>query len=195
MHPFITIPLSRVFILVALSFVLAPVVISADAQVTEPTKHEGFLPPAPQDQEWRLVWHDEFEGDQLDESKWNRLGAWKRRDGCWVQEDAYLSGKGTLLLRTRKEGDRFTSGAINTAGKFEHAATGEAQNPALDEARDCGSNCRRGRKRRRFSCVWGRWMKREIRVTRSSRSRPDLHVRRWIQFPAVGETFQQVRIA
>jgi hypothetical protein len=77
------------FILVALSFVLHPVVILADAQVAELPKHEEFLPPAPQGQEWRLVWHDEFEGDQLDETKWNRLGDWKRRDGYWVQEDAY----------------------------------------------------------------------------------------------------------
>jgi beta-glucanase (GH16 family) len=70
---------------------------------------------------WQLVWSDEFDGDKLDETKWNRLGDWKRRDGFWVKEDAYLSGKGTLLLRTRKDGDRFTSGAINTKGKFEHS--------------------------------------------------------------------------
>jgi len=121
MQPPFAISRSRVFLLVALSIVLPPLVILANAQVAEPPKHEEFLPPAPQGQEWRLTWHDEFEGDQLDESKWNRLGDWKRRDGYWVQEDAYLSGKGTLLLRTRKDGDRYTSGAINTAGKFEHA--------------------------------------------------------------------------
>jgi beta-glucanase (GH16 family) len=121
MHPLFTIPLSRVLILVTLSIVLPPLVIQANAQAATTTNHEEFLPPAPQGQQWRLTWHDEFEGDQLDESKWNRLGDWKRRDGYWVQDDAYLSGKGTLLLRTRKEGDRYTSGAINTAGKFEHA--------------------------------------------------------------------------
>ena len=58
---------------------------------------------------------------QLDETKWNRLGDWKRRDGYWIKEDAYLSGKGTLVLRTRKDGDRYTCGAVNTKGKFEHA--------------------------------------------------------------------------
>jgi hypothetical protein len=40
-----------------------------------------------------------FDGTKLDETKWNRLGDSKRRDGYWVKEDAYLSGKGTLLLR------------------------------------------------------------------------------------------------
>lgn len=81
----------------------------------------GALPPAPAGQAWKLVWQDEFEGTKLDESKWNRLGDTKRRDGYWIREDAYLSGHGTLLLRTRKDGDRFTCGAVNTQGKFEHA--------------------------------------------------------------------------
>jgi beta-glucanase (GH16 family) len=79
------------------------------------------LPAAPAGQQWRLAWHDEFDGDRLDESKWNRLGDWKRRDGYWVKEDAYLNGKGSLVLRTRKDGERFTCGAVNTRGKFEHA--------------------------------------------------------------------------
>lgn len=80
-----------------------------------------LLPPAPAGQKWTVTWQDEFDGSTLDESKWNKLGDWKRRDGFWVKDDAYLSGKGTLLLRTRKDGDRYTSGAINTRGKFEHS--------------------------------------------------------------------------
>jgi beta-glucanase (GH16 family) len=80
-----------------------------------------FLPPAPAGQEWKLVWHDEFDGANLDETKWNRLGDWKRRDGYWVKEDAYVNGQGSLVLRTRKDGERFTCGAVNTRGKFEHA--------------------------------------------------------------------------
>jgi beta-glucanase (GH16 family) len=79
------------------------------------------LPAAPGGKEWKLLWHDEFDGTTLDETKWARLGDWKRRDGLWVKEDAYLSGKGTLLLRTKKDGDRFTCGAVNMQGKFEHA--------------------------------------------------------------------------
>ena len=80
-----------------------------------------FLPPAPAGKEWKLIWHDEFDGTKLDETKWNRLGDSKRRDGYWVKEDAYLSGNGTLLLRTKKDGERYTCGAVNTQGKFEHA--------------------------------------------------------------------------
>ena len=38
-----------------------------------------------------------------------------------MKEDAYLNGKGSLVLRTRKDGERYTCGAVNTRGKFEHA--------------------------------------------------------------------------
>jgi beta-glucanase (GH16 family) len=86
---------------------------------SQPSK--DWLPPAPAGNAWKLVWQDEFEGKVLDETKWNRLGDWKRRDGYWVKDDAYLSGKGTLLLRTRKDGQRYTCGAVNSKGKFEHA--------------------------------------------------------------------------
>jgi len=79
------------------------------------------LPPAPAGKEWVVVWQDEFEGNVLNEEKWNRLGDWKRRDGYWVKEDAYLNGKGQLVLRTRKDGERYTCGAVNTKGKFERA--------------------------------------------------------------------------
>lgn len=79
------------------------------------------LPALPAGQEWKIVWQDEFEGPKLDETKWNRLGDWKRRDGYWIKDDAYLDGKGSLILRTRKDGDRFTCGAVNTRGKFERA--------------------------------------------------------------------------
>jgi len=79
------------------------------------------LPAAPAGRQWNLIWHDEFDGTTLDETKWERIGDLKRRDGFWVKEDAYLNGKGSLLLRTKKDGDRYTCGAIRTLGKFDHA--------------------------------------------------------------------------
>ncbi|MEI2722990.1 MAG: glycoside hydrolase family 16 protein [Verrucomicrobiota bacterium] len=107
-------------VLPTLSVVLFSLALSARAFAqTDPGKE--FLPAPPGGREWKLIWQDEFAGAKLDETKWNRLGEWKRRDGFWVPDDAYLSGKGTLLLRTRKDGERYTCGAVNTQGKFEHA--------------------------------------------------------------------------
>jgi alpha-L-fucosidase len=79
-----------------------------------------FLPPLPEGKSWKLAWQDEFEGNAVDQSKWERCGDWKRRDGYWVKEDAYLDGQGHLILRTRQDGDRYTCGAVRTRGKFEH---------------------------------------------------------------------------
>jgi len=100
-----------------LVFALYSLLLFADAALAE----ESFLPPLPGDKTWKLAWSDEFEGTQIDASKWEILGDWKRRDGFWVKEDAYLDGKGNLIIRTKKDGDRYTSGAVRTRGKFEHA--------------------------------------------------------------------------
>ena len=102
-------------------FVVCLLALAISGGIVRSQTNQEFLPPAPAGKQWKLTWHDEFDGQQLDETKWNRLGDWKRRDGFWVKEDAYLNGKGSLVLRTRKDGNRYTCGAVNTAGKFEHA--------------------------------------------------------------------------
>ena len=79
-----------------------------------------LLPHLPEGKKWELIWHDEFCGEKLDSSKWEKLGDFKRRDGWWVKEDTYLDGKGNLVLRTKKDGQHYTSGAIRSYGKFEH---------------------------------------------------------------------------
>jgi len=81
---------------------------------------EEFMPVLPEGKEWNLTWSDEFNGTKIDQSKWEILGDWKRRDGYWVKEDAYTDGEGHLILRTKKDGDRYTCGAIRTKNKFEH---------------------------------------------------------------------------
>ncbi|MBW7864591.1 MAG: exo-alpha-sialidase [Candidatus Hydrogenedentes bacterium] len=69
--------------------------------------------------EWELIWNDEFDGDSLDTSKWEAIGDSPRRAAFWVKEDAYLDGTGSLVLRTKRDGDRLTSGAVRTLGRFE----------------------------------------------------------------------------
>ena len=80
---------------------------------------DDFLPQAPAGKEWKLVWSDEFNNQSLDENIWETpVGV--RRDGYWAKEDSYLDGKGNLVIRTRKEGGCYYSGAIRTMDKFEH---------------------------------------------------------------------------
>jgi len=109
-------PLLLILAFALFCILAAPVAISAPPD-------EPPLPQLPEGKQWKLAWNDEFNGAALDESKWEIFGArgpHKRRDGWWVKEDAYLDGKGNLVLRTKQEGDRYTCGAIRTRGNFEH---------------------------------------------------------------------------
>jgi beta-glucanase (GH16 family) len=81
---------------------------------------EPFLPAAPEGKAWQLAWNDEFDGDKLDESKWE-VPEGARRDGFWSRKAISLDGKGNLAISALKEGDRFLDGCVRTRGKFEHA--------------------------------------------------------------------------
>ena len=78
------------------------------------------LPLPPEGKAWKLVWQDEFNGTQLDESKWE-CPQYKRRDGYWKREGIALDGKGNLLLRVFEDDGKFIDGCARTRGKFEHA--------------------------------------------------------------------------
>lgn len=80
----------------------------------------------------KLVWSDEFDGIQLDSKKWeqpqyNRRNNPNGPDGWWLKEDAFLDGKGHLIIRTRrianlnndKDPYDYSSGAIRSFGRFE----------------------------------------------------------------------------
>ncbi len=79
------------------------------------------LPPAPPHKDWKLVWYDEFDGNELDRTKWVYRAEGKRRDGWWDRKAISLDGKSHLVISTLKEGDRFIDAEIDTEGKFEHA--------------------------------------------------------------------------
>jgi beta-glucanase (GH16 family) len=74
-------------------------------------------PPPPKDD--NLVWNDEFDGTELDASKWGYHYPGKRRDGVTVKEAATLDGRGHLLITTSKVGQEYHTSMIETRGKFE----------------------------------------------------------------------------
>ena len=82
---------------------------------------EDRLPPPPEGKAWKLIWHDEFEGDALDESKWDVPPDGKRRDAFWMRKAISLDGSGHLVISTLKEGGKYVDGCVRTKGKFEHA--------------------------------------------------------------------------
>lgn len=77
------------------------------------------LPASPEGKTFKLVWHDEFDGTEIDETKWN-IEEGVRRDGYWSGKALKLNGKGHLLIYAMKDGERYLSGAIRSTGKYEH---------------------------------------------------------------------------
>ncbi len=66
--------------------------------------HEpSFLP---EDSEWKLVWADEFDGTELDRTKWGfRLNFWGERFDAYTEEGIVLDGNSHIELhRVEKDG-------------------------------------------------------------------------------------------
>ena len=84
---------------------------------------------------WRLIWADEFDGTALDANKWNiQLGdgsayglpGWGNNELQTYRAENIALADGLLTITARREdrdGRRYTSARINTAGKF-HARYG-----------------------------------------------------------------------
>ena len=69
----------------------------------EVTNHEpSFLP----DGNWKLVWADEFDGTELDRTKWNfRLNFWGKRFDAYTEEGIVFDGDSHIELhRVEKDG-------------------------------------------------------------------------------------------
>ncbi len=96
------------------------VVAAALAQNGVAQEIKDTLPTPPEGKTWKLVWHDEFDGKKLDQSKWD-IPEYQRRDGYWSRKSISVDGKGHLVMSVLKDGDKFLDGCVRTKGKFEHA--------------------------------------------------------------------------
>ena len=69
-----------------------------------------------------LLFEDNFDGDTLDDDKWERCPEWERQGGLdvWDNEMSFLDGEGHLVLRAEWDADaaRVKSGAVRTNGCF-----------------------------------------------------------------------------
>lgn len=66
----------------------------------------------------KLIWSDEFNGNTLDASKWRHYQLGPRRDAINIEECTYLDGEGNLCIVTKeKEGEIYT-GFITTRDLF-----------------------------------------------------------------------------
>jgi len=85
----------------------------------------GYREGPPSDKKWKMVWHDEFDGAELDTGKWyvvpDRPLNWPSMKTKPSTENLFLDGKGSLVLQLTQDPDgtvRFTTGVH---GRFEKA--------------------------------------------------------------------------
>lgn len=79
----------------------------------------AILYAAPPNDDYKLIWSDEFDGKKLDMKKWSYRGLGPRRDAINVKDTVNLNGEGQLILTTKKSGDQYHTAMIATHGKFE----------------------------------------------------------------------------
>lgn len=86
------------------------------ANATAPPEH-SHPPPG-----YELTWHDEFEGDALDETKWSLWHLGQRRDAVNVEDAVSLDGDGHLVIEIRggesDDGPRWETGGVWSRGLF-----------------------------------------------------------------------------
>ena len=85
--------------------------------VSMQNKHvESLLPKG---KSWTLVWHDEFDGDTLDESKWSyRLHLMQKRHDTFSDGGCIIDGKGHILLPLIEKDGQFFSPQLQTGSNF-----------------------------------------------------------------------------
>ena len=79
------------------------------------------LPSPPDGKKMKLIWQDEFEGDQLDKTKWEPRPDGRRKGGWWSPTAVSLDGDGHLVITTFLDDGKPTPGCVSTKGKFEHS--------------------------------------------------------------------------
>lgn len=81
------------------------------------TGHEDSF--MPENKNWKLVWNDEFDGNELDESKWrHRLHIMGTRHDTWVDNGVSLDGKSNLIFSLIEKDGHFYSSQLQTGENY-----------------------------------------------------------------------------
>ena len=72
-------------------------------------EHAGHEPSLlPEGKNWKLIWHDEFDGTVLDRTKWTfRLNFWGKPFPAFTTEGVELDGRSHLRLNVVRKNGRY----------------------------------------------------------------------------------------
>jgi beta-glucanase (GH16 family) len=74
------------------------------------------LPPG---KKWKLAWSDEFNGTELDSTKWDyRLHILQTRHETWTDQGVALDGRGHLLFRLYQKDGNYYSSQLQTGSNY-----------------------------------------------------------------------------
>lgn len=79
--------------------------------------HEYSILPC--DKEWNLVWSDEFDGTELDRTKWGfRTSMMGQKHPAWVEDGVEIDGKSNLVFKCIEHNGQPVSAQLQTGYNF-----------------------------------------------------------------------------
>lgn len=100
---------------------ISPATFAAESFPELADKVADVLPEPPDGFRWELVWHDEFDGNEVDRSRWDSPN-YQRKGGWWSEKSFALDGEGNLKMMVFQDADgKFTDGCLRTRGTYEKA--------------------------------------------------------------------------
>ncbi len=92
---------------------------------------EGHIPSyLPEEKNWKLIWNDEFDGPELDTSKWEfRLNFWGKRFAAYTDEGITFDGNSNILLHRVYKDGYYVSPQLQTGSNSFDIPKGDAVNP------------------------------------------------------------------
>lgn len=107
-----------------LSAAIAAIIAMLSAQQAQPAE-DNYKNIEVEGKNYTLSFEDNFEGEVLDDTKWEQCPEQKRQDlnDYWDNSMSYLDGEGNLVIGMSydESSDRFLSGGVRSKGKFEQA--------------------------------------------------------------------------
>lgn len=97
-------------------------------QTYEVAGHEPSL--LPEGKQWNLVWSDEFDGTELDTSKWDfRLNFWGRRFQTYTDQGVELDGNSNVKIHLIEKDGQYYSAQLQTGANSFDKPKGTQTNP------------------------------------------------------------------